>query len=230
MSTTRWLIALVACTLPLGACSSEQDGSPAPEVTTLEETTPEAGAEAGAATPPETDPASNPAPDPELQPDSEPVPESDAAEQAEGDAATGMDLYRRAQALMQEGKKQEGYETAQAAMRKFIDEGDDLAWMMLESVEVGDKRIDVHFNMGPRERDTTLDGIVRPLSFRVWSAGEDSKLLRTLDYENGRFDGQVLTAAIGEQRGTVHGNLGMLEPGVPYEEIVQKVVEIVEGM
>lgn len=162
----------------------------------------------------------------------EPLPGAEAEPEPSADAAdaTAMDLYRRAQAHMQVGRKQEGYETARAAMQRFIAEGNDLAWIILESVDVGDKRIDVHFNMGPKERDATLDGIVKPLSFRVWSTGEDSTLLRTLDYENGRFNGQVLTAAIGEQRGTMHGNLGMLEPDASYDEILQKVIEIVEGM
>lgn len=216
MRNLELLAVLAACVLIATGCSSEQTDAMPPDVEAITPE-PESAATGGTDT-------------------LETAPESiEAAEMEEGqpyDAgdASAMDLYRQAQALMRDGRKQEGYETAQAAMQRFIADGDDLAWMMLESVEVGEKRIDVHFNMGPKERDTTLDGIVKPLSFRVWSTGDEARLLRTLDYENGRYQGQIITAAIGEQRGTVHGNLGMLEPSASYEEILQKVIEIVQDM
>lgn len=218
MHTKLTLVVPLALVAATAGCTSDQDDAPAPEA---------------AETQPEPQPESSPT---AVQPEAAGAIEAgDPGEDADADAdapggQSGMDLYRLAQAQMKAGKRQQGYETAKAAMRQFIADGDDLAWMMLESVEVGDKRIDVHFNMGPKERDPSIDGIVKPLSFRVWSVGEEPTLLRTLDYENGRFDGQVLTAAIGEQRGSVHGNLGMLELDATYEEIVRKVVEIVEGM
>ena len=43
-----------------------------------------------------------------------------------------MMLYRDAQAMMKDGNLKAGYETAEKAMAQFIEEGDDLAWMMLE--------------------------------------------------------------------------------------------------
>lgn len=56
---------------------------------------------------------------------------------------SAMADYRKAQQLMKEGKYEEGYNVAQKAMQQFIADGDELAWMMLESIEVGDKRVDV---------------------------------------------------------------------------------------
>ena len=94
-----------------------------------------------------------------------------------------MTLYREAQALMKDGKLATGYETAEKAMAQFIAEDFDLPWMLLESIDAGDKRVDVHFNMGERERDMPDDGIVRPLSFRIWSSGDDSQLLQVIDFE-----------------------------------------------
>lgn len=210
------LAMLGACVLAATGCSSEQtDATPTDSETAAAESKP---------------PATVSTETQQTSPESIETGEAQAGQPVVTDDTSAMGLYRKAQALMRDGRKQEGYETAQAAMQKFVADGDDLAWMMLESVEVGDKRIDVHFNMGPKERDTALDGIVKPLSFRVWSTGDETRLLRTLDYENGRFGGQVITAAIGEQRGTVHGNLGMLEPSASYEEILQKVIEIVQDM
>ena len=91
---------------------------------------------------------------------------------------SAMTLYRETQALMEEGKLEEGYESAKRAMRQFIAQDDDLFWMLLESIEAGDKRINVHFNMGKHERKMPDDGIVRPLSFQIWSGGDDSDRMR----------------------------------------------------
>ena len=138
-----------------------------------------------------------------------------------------MALYREAQALMKDGKLTTGYEIAENAMAQFIAEDIDLPWMLLESIDAGDKRVDVHFNMGERERDMPDDGIVRPLSFRIWSSGDDSQLLQVIDFEIGRSDGQSITAAIGEMTDTGHANYGILEVGVEYETIRNRIVELV---
>ena len=139
-----------------------------------------------------------------------------------------MTLYRDAQAMMKDGNLKAGYETAQKAMAQFIEEGDDLAWMMLESIAVEDKRIEVHFNMGQRERNMPKDGIVRPLSFRIWSK-DNSELLQILDFEIGRSDGQSVTAAIGEMTDTGHSNYGILDVDADYGTIRQRVVDLITG-
>lgn len=138
-----------------------------------------------------------------------------------------MTLYREAQAAIQAGNLAAGYETAQKAMTHFVDEGIELPWMLLESIEAGDKRIEVHFNMGERERDMPDDGIVRPLSFRVWSAGNDSQLLQVIDFEVGRSGGKSITAAIGEMTETGHANYGILDVDAEYATIRKRVVEFV---
>lgn len=218
-------VALVALGFVVVGCSNEAEvEAPAPGASATAGERADAGPDAATVEAPA--PASSAVPDaePAAEDSSEPiVPEGDEAEES-ADA-----LAQRAQALMAAGQKQEGYETAQAAMRRFEAEGIALVWIILESVDVGDKRIDVHFNMGPKERDPKAEGIIRPLSFRVWTTREDATIVRRLDFEQGRVGGRVITAAIGEQRGSVHGNLGMLETDATYEEVLRRVVEIVEG-
>ena len=140
-----------------------------------------------------------------------------------------MMLYRDAQAMMKDGNLKAGYETAEKAMAQFIEEGDDLAWMMLESIALEDKRIEVHFNMGQRERNMPKDGIVRPLSFSIWSKGDNPELLQILDFEIGRSEGQSVTAAIGEMTDAGHTNYGILDVDADYETIRQRVVDLITG-
>ncbi|MEP3478732.1 MAG: hypothetical protein ABJZ55_05750 [Fuerstiella sp.] len=146
------------------------------------------------------------------------------ADEPEEDAMT---LYRDAQAMMKDGELKAGYDTAQKAMARFIAEDVDLPWLMLESIAAGDKRIDVHFNMGERERDMPDDGIVRPLSFRIWPNGDDSALLQVIDFEIGRRGGQSVTAAIGEMTDTGHANYGILDVDAEYKTIRQQVIDLV---
>ena len=148
-------------------------------------------------------------------------PESSAA------GKDAMTLYREAQGLMKEGRSEEGYRTAALAMKQFVAEDIDLPWMLLESVEAGDRRIDIHFNMGESERNLPDDGIVRPLSFRIWSGDQEPELIQVLDFEIGRFGGRSLTAAIGEMTDTGHANYGILETDASYETIRQRVIDIV---
>ena len=135
-----------------------------------------------------------------------------------------MKLYRKSQAQMEEGKYDEGYATAKLAMQEFIAQNAKLPWLKLESIEVDGKRIDVHFNMGPRERKMPDSGIVRPLSFRIWS---DEKLIKIIDFELGRNNGKSQTAAIGQTTETEHLNYGMLDVDSSYEKIRQKVIDLV---
>jgi hypothetical protein len=154
------------------------------------------------------------------------------AETAKPDQAVsdGMALYRQAQSQMKEGQRQAGFETAKKAMEQLISEGGELPWLLLESETLeGGRRVDVHLNMGPRERKMPENGIVRPLSFRVWSDDEEPKLLKVIDFEIGRVSGQSMTAAIGETSEGVHSNYGILDVDAPYEEIRKKVLEIVSA-
>ena len=146
---------------------------------------------------------------------------------AERGTKDAMTLYREAQALMKEGKREEGHETAQKAMVQFVAEDIDLPWMILESIEAGDKRVDVHFNMGEREREMPDDGIVRPLSFRIWTGGDAPALSQVIDFEIGRSDGESVTAAIGEMTESGHANYGILDVDATYETIRQRVVDLV---
>ena len=159
------------------------------------------------------------------------LPMENNVESKSSDAEEGSDdamaLYRQAQALMKEGKFEEGHEVAEKAMAQFIAENDDLTWMLLEVIEVEGKRLEVHFNMGGRERKMPADGIVRPLSFRIWSGEDASELSQTLDFEIGRMDGQSVTAAIGERTESGHNNYGILEVDSPYETIRQRVIDII---
>jgi len=164
---------------------------------------------------------------PDLVPTDSPITDSSDETQREPDERDAMTLYRRAQALMSEGKHDEGYETAKSAMQQFIADENDLAWLLLESIDVDGKRVDVHLNMSPQERNYPDEGIVRPLSFRIWSTGDDPELLQVIDFEISRFGGQSLTAAIGETTESGHANYGILELDTPYVEIRQKVLDLV---
>ena len=178
----------------------------------------------------ETNAATESKPDTEPGGEDRPPEDGDTLNSSPADALAqkdAMTLYREAQAMMKDGKLATGYETAGKAMAQFIAEDIDLPWMLLESIDAGDKRIDVHFNMGERERDMPGDGIVRPLSFRIWSAGEDSEFLQVIDFEIGRSDGEPMTAAIGEMTETGHANYGILDVDAEYETIRKRVVELI---
>jgi len=138
--------------------------------------------------------------------------------------ADAMVLYRQAQALMKAGKREEGYAVAQKAMKQFVAENRRLAWMLLESIDLDDRRVDVHFNMGPEERDPPDIGIVKPLSFRVWAKGEDRALMEIIDFEIGLFDGKPSTAALGQSRGAIHATLELLPLDASYETVRKAVI------
>jgi tetratricopeptide (TPR) repeat protein len=142
--------------------------------------------------------------------------------------------YRRAQTLMKLERFDDGYAAAQKAMECLIKKQDDLAWLLLESIDLGAFRVDVRYNMGPRERKFPEMGIVRPLSFQVWKkadkAVKDSKdeLVEVIDFELGVMEGKPDTAAIGITEGRSHKNLGMLEVGMAYKDIREKAVELIK--
>jgi hypothetical protein len=100
--------------------------------------------------------------------------------------------------------------------------------MLLESVDLDRLQVDVHFNMGPQERNPPKYGIVRPLSFRVWSKGKERSLLAIIDFEIGMSDGKPQTAALGQEFGDAHANFGMLPVDAKYELIRTKAIELIK--
>ena len=141
---------------------------------------------------------------------------------------TPMPYYRRAQCLMALGRCEEGYQAAKEAMAVFVKSGAHLSWMLLESIDLERLQVDVHFNMGPQERNPPKYGIVRPLSFRVWSKGKERSLLAIIDFEIGMSDGKPQTAALGQEFGDAHANFGMLPVDAKYELIRTKAIELIK--
>ena len=142
-----------------------------------------------------------------------------------------MLMYRQAQYLMKLEKRQDGYKAAKDAMALFVKKGDNLSWMLLEQIDLGNVRVDVHFNMGPRERNPPEMGIIRPLSFRVWNKGKDEQdigeLLEIIDFELALFDGKPSTAAFGQMAGQSHSNLGILDTASTYTQIRERLIALV---
>ena len=139
-----------------------------------------------------------------------------------------MPYYRKAQCLMRMGRSEDGYKTAQEAMKVFEKANISLAWMLLEKIDVGRVRVDIHFNMGPKERKPPTDGIVKPVSFRVWSKDKEGGLLGIIDFEIGMIDGKPETAALGQEFSEGHANFGILPAGAKYEQVRKKAVELIK--
>jgi hypothetical protein len=135
--------------------------------------------------------------------------------------------YRKCQALFAKGKEQEAVDHAAVALAKFKAAGNDLAWMGLGSITNGGYRLDVHYNMGTKERADKKDGIVRPYSFRIWTTNAEPKLVRILDFELAYLEGEVVSAAIGEMKGQVHSNFGIVDPKSDFVTVKKKVLEII---
>lgn len=134
--------------------------------------------------------------------------------------------YQRAQLLARQGKHDDAYAAAQAAMAGFIRTEQELAWLQLETLEVAGHKVTVHVNMGPRERRPPENGIVRPVSFRIF-AKDGGSLLETIDYEIGYLGGKPLTAAFGQTTRAGHANFGLAKPDSPYSEIRKQAVELI---
>jgi hypothetical protein len=143
------------------------------------------------------------------------------------EAVFGIEIFREAQALFKSGQLAEGYELALKAKEKLIEEEFEIAWLILESIVLEDKRIDVHLNLGERERELPENGIVRPLSFRVWTLDDDPEILQIIDFEIGRMQGKSMTAALGAKVDLGRVNFGMLEVDDSYETIRQRVLDLV---
>jgi|GEM_PF-1921324 len=150
----------------------------------------------------------------------------ESAPQKEPDKAKA--LYREAQRLMAEGKYDKGYAKAQEAMKAYIEKNDPLAWLLLEKIELDKVQVHVHLNMGPSERNPPDDGVIRPLFFRVWTQGQQPRLIEQIDYEIGMLEGKPNTAAFGISMPGAHGQLDSMEPDSKYSEIRAKAIELVE--
>lgn len=136
--------------------------------------------------------------------------------------------YRKCQALFAKGKEQEAVDHAAIAFEKFKAAGSNLRWMGLGSIKTDKYMIEVHYNMGESERADKRDGIVRPISFRVWTTNAEPKLVRTLSFELAYLDGKVMTAAVGEMTMEGHANYGMFDPKSDFAAIKKRVLEIVK--
>ena len=136
--------------------------------------------------------------------------------------------YRKCQALFAKGREQEAVDHAPVALVKFKAAGNKLAWMRLGSFSTKSYRIDVHYNMGKRERAEKKDGIVRPYSFRVWTTNKKPKLVRTLDFELAYFQGDLVSAAVGETTREGHANYGIVDPKSDFSTIKKKILKIIE--
>jgi len=150
-------------------------------------------------------------------------------EAQEREPEEAMSKYREAQRLMAIGRYEDGYEAAEQAMALFVKNKVSLAWMLLESIDLQNVRIDVHFNMGPRERKSPSIGIVKPLSFRVWSKGENLDLLEIIDFEIGMIDGKRETAALGNTTATEHASFVMLDVDSSYEVVRSRAIELIKN-
>lgn len=134
--------------------------------------------------------------------------------------------YEKCRALFASGKEQEAIDHGAIALDKFIRAKDDLAWIGLGSIKTKKYRIDVHFNMGPKERAVRKDGIVRPYSFRVWELGDEPDLVHILDFEIGYSNGKAATAAIGEMTRRGHLNYGTIDPKSDFATVKKKMLDV----
>lgn len=141
-----------------------------------------------------------------------------------------LPYYRRCQALMKLKRYEEGYKVAQEAMSKYIAADDRLAWMLIDTIDLDRFRVDVHFNMGPDERNPPAIGIVRPLSFRVWTREGERRLVNIVDFEIGYYDGKPNTAAFGKTIEDRHVNYGLARPEMSYTEIRESARKLIAEM
>ena len=136
--------------------------------------------------------------------------------------------YKKCRALFAIGKEQEAIDHAAVALSKFKEAKEELTWMLIGSIMTDDYKIDVHYNMGDRERADKKEGIVKPFSFHVWTKDDESKLVRILDFELAYFEGELMSAAIGEDVDGGHANLGIIDPKSNFDTIKKRVLKIVE--
>ena len=137
--------------------------------------------------------------------------------------------YRLAQYYARNAKYEDAIKMAESTKEKFSAKGDQPAWLMLESIDCAGVRIDVHYNCGPRELNPPEFGIVKPMSFRIWSTDKSHKLLEVIDFEKGMSQGKAVTAALGQATKRGHSNFGMLDVDAKYEDVRAKLIKLVES-
>ena len=140
--------------------------------------------------------------------------------------------YRKCQALFAAGKHQEAIDFAKVALGKFVQAEHSLAWMRLGSIKTDKYKIDVHYNMGPMERAERTKVrmlMTRPYSFRVWSLEDNPQLIRVVDFEISYGSGTPMTAAVGEMRGSMHTNFGILETDADFATVKAKVLSVLDA-
>jgi hypothetical protein len=102
----------------------------------------------------------------------------------------------------------------------------ELKSIALGEFKAGKRTVRVVINMGPKERAAKKDGIVRPYSFHILSDDAKPQVVRKLDFEHGYFDGELVTAAVGESIDRGHANLGVLDPKSDFAAVKKKVVQV----
>ena len=128
--------------------------------------------------------------------------------------------------LFATGKQQESINFANVMLEKFIKANDDLAGIILGAITTDKNKIDLHFNMGEKERAKVKHGVVRPYSFHVWSLHEPAPQIRTLDFEIVYIRGLPMTAAVGEMTHGMHSNFGTVETDSDFATVKAKVLSI----
>lgn len=136
--------------------------------------------------------------------------------------------FERARCLITLGRYDDGYQSAQKGREVLGDQAMFLKAAPLEDIELETIQVEVQFNLGQNARTSPSIGIARPLTFRVWVRGDVRELIDTIDFELGYLDGRPNTAALGQQEGEVHMNLGTLDPKSSYAAIRDKAIELIK--
>lgn len=138
---------------------------------------------------------------------------------------------RKAQLLSELKKYDESYAAAKKALECSIKAGDATQSILLETVDLGHALVEIHFNMGDRERRPPEMGIVRPVSFKVFkkgAKGAKGDQIEVIDFELGYIGGKPDTAALGQkQEGGGHANFGTMDPATAFKDVREKALELV---
>jgi len=140
--------------------------------------------------------------------------------------------YAKCKLLFAAGKQQEAIDFAKVTLGKFVQAKNELAWIILGSINTDKYRVDVHYNMGRNERVNPADVrfvMTRPYSFRAWSREEPAQLVRILDFEISYGGGKPMTAAVGQTTSGGHSNYGMLETDADFATVKAKVLSVFDA-
>ena len=131
--------------------------------------------------------------------------------------------------LFAAGKQQESVDFANVAMGKYVKANDDSDRIILGTIMTDKYRIDVHVNMGMKERAKVKHGMIRPYSFHVWSLDTPASQIKTLDFEIMCIRGMPMTAAVGEMHAGIHSNYGTVDTDVDFATVKAKVLAILDA-